>query len=176
MRNPLFLSTADRRFEHASRIREAGKRLDARLLNLVRRSNQAFLPVAGDVINVMVNVLEGREFGMPSSNFKYDKLAKEHELLKEKLDKTVKELAQEREAKKTKAAAAVDNSKNEDLINREYRRLLHATLRVICDWSGTCETELDFWKCLDFWFWFLMINRYIVSSKVYVSGNVCGFV
>ena len=66
-------------------------------------------------------MLDGRDFGLPSglpiSNFKYERLSKEHELLKEKYDKMVNELAQEKEANKSKPAAVTDNSKNEDLTN-----------------------------------------------------------
>ena len=74
----------------------------------------------GEVMNVMVNLMmDGRELGIPASNFKYDKLSREHELLKEKLDKTLKELAQEKETKKSKPSAAADDSKNEELANRK---------------------------------------------------------
>lgn len=77
----------------------------------------------GDVINVMVNMMEERDSGMPtSSNFKYDRLVKEHELLKEKLDRTLKELALEKE-KKTKGTVAVDESKNEDLVNCKRKKV-----------------------------------------------------
>ncbi|XP_016843513.1 myosin-7 isoform X2 [Nasonia vitripennis] len=69
----------------------------------------------GDVINVMVNMIDGRDLGIPTSNFKYDKLSKEHELLKEKLDKTLKELELEKQTKKTKTTTSVDDSKSEEL-------------------------------------------------------------
>ncbi|XP_058803627.1 trichohyalin isoform X3 [Phymastichus coffea] len=74
----------------------------------------------GDVINVMVGMMDERDFGIPqTAGLKYDKLTKEHELLKEKLDKTLKELAQERESrekesKKSKAPATVDGSARSD--------------------------------------------------------------
>ncbi|XP_014234471.1 putative uncharacterized protein MYH16 isoform X1 [Trichogramma pretiosum] len=71
----------------------------------------------GDVINVMVNMLDGREFGLPISNYKYDKLAKEHETLKEKYDKTLSELNQEKETNKLKSTTAADKTKSEDLIS-----------------------------------------------------------
>ncbi|OXU26630.1 hypothetical protein TSAR_001664, partial [Trichomalopsis sarcophagae] len=69
----------------------------------------------GDVINVMVNMIDGRDLGIPTSNFKYDKLSKEHELLKEKLDKTLKELELEKQTKKAKTTTSVDDSKSEEL-------------------------------------------------------------
>ncbi|XP_014208192.1 GRIP and coiled-coil domain-containing protein 2 isoform X1 [Copidosoma floridanum] len=75
----------------------------------------------GEIINVMVNMLDNRDLGLPNTSFKYDKLAKEHELLKEKLDKTEKELTKEKEAKKNKTTGTAvvngDSSKNEDLVN-----------------------------------------------------------
>lgn len=48
---------------------------------------------------------------------KYDKLLKEHELLKEKLESAVKELASEKEKKKAQPNVKVDDKKNVDLQN-----------------------------------------------------------
>lgn len=50
-----------------------------------------------------------------NNNLKYDKLLKEHELLKEKLESTMKELASEKEKKKVQSNIKED--KNLDLQN-----------------------------------------------------------
>lgn len=48
---------------------------------------------------------------------KYDKLLKEHELLKEKLESAMKELASEKEKKKVQPSVKADDTKNADLQN-----------------------------------------------------------
>lgn len=79
----------------------------------------------------MVNMLDGRDLGLPSSNFKYEKLSKEHDLLKEKLDKTLKELAQEREGKKPKSTTASDDSKSNDEVKESKQTNLNFTINII---------------------------------------------
>ncbi|KAJ8684430.1 hypothetical protein QAD02_020222 [Eretmocerus hayati] len=69
----------------------------------------------GEVINVMVSMIDGRDIGTTAgSNFKYDRLSKEHEILKEKLDKAQKELAQEKEARKSKPISTTDDPKKQN--------------------------------------------------------------
>ncbi|XP_011496376.1 PREDICTED: protein MLP1 [Ceratosolen solmsi marchali] len=70
----------------------------------------------GDVISAMLKMIDGRESGIVHPNFKYDKLCKEHEQLKEKYNKTLNELTHEKE-KKTRTVTTVKDSKNEDLAN-----------------------------------------------------------
>lgn len=50
-----------------------------------------------------------------NNNLKYDKLLEEHELLKEKLESAVKELASEKERKKVQPSVKVEDTKNVDL-------------------------------------------------------------
>lgn len=69
---------------------------------------------------MIVTAIEGGGTGFRNSkvndtNLKYDTLTKEHELLKEKLEKAMKELASEKETKKSKIA------KNEDGKNSEIQ-------------------------------------------------------
>lgn len=51
------------------------------------------------------------------NNLKYDKLLKEHELLKEKLEVAMKELSTEKEKKKVQPNVKVEDTKNTDLQN-----------------------------------------------------------
>lgn len=89
-------------------------------------------------------MIDGRELGIPTTNFKYDKLSKEHELLKEKLDKTLKELEQEKQTRKAKTTTTVDDSKSEERKGQIFPFLmwLHlAFCRGILE-SLTTEVEL----------------------------------
>ncbi|XP_012274536.1 myosin-2 [Orussus abietinus] len=73
----------------------------------------------GDVIGIFAKIIEGKDVDVSKlkheDNTKYEKLSKEHELLKQKLDKTLKELASEKETKKSEAGKTVDDNKNTDL-------------------------------------------------------------
>lgn len=68
---------------------------------------------------MIVSAIEGGGTGFRNSkandtNLKYDTLSKEHELLKEKLEKAMKELATEKETKKSKVTKN-DDGKNSEL-------------------------------------------------------------
>ncbi|XP_043284531.1 plectin isoform X2 [Venturia canescens] len=72
----------------------------------------------GDVFGIFASIIEGKGFDAtavkgPENNAKYEKLLKEHETVKLKLENTMKELAIEKEKKKAEAKLVVDN-KNAD--------------------------------------------------------------
>ncbi|GAB1865672.1 GRIP and coiled-coil domain-containing protein 2 isoform X2 [Camponotus japonicus] len=75
-----------------------------------------------DMLNIFSNIKNGHNVDIPdmkskdNNNLKYDKLLKEHELLKEKLESAVKELASEKEKKKVQSNVKED-TKNLDLQN-----------------------------------------------------------
>lgn len=74
------------------------------------------------MLSVFINIKNGHNVDIPDvkakeNNLKYDKLLKEHEQLKEKLESAAKELASEREKKKVQPSAKVDDVKNTDLQN-----------------------------------------------------------
>lgn len=74
------------------------------------------------MLNIFSNIKNGHNVDIPdvkskdNNNLKYDKLLKEHELLKEKLESAVKELASEKEKKKVQSNVKED-TKNLDLQN-----------------------------------------------------------
>nr|XP_012227813.1 PREDICTED: myosin-9 isoform X2 [Linepithema humile] len=75
-----------------------------------------------DMLSIFTNIKNGHNVDIPDvkakeNNLKYDKLLKEHEQLKEKLESAVKELASEREKKKVQPSVKVDDTKNTDLQN-----------------------------------------------------------
>lgn len=79
-------------------------------------------------------MLDSRDLGLPSSNFKFEKLSKEHELLKEKLDKTLKELEEvkkEKEGRKTQATSAGDDSKSSDELKECKEKIYSAILTFV---------------------------------------------
>lgn len=73
------------------------------------------------MLNIFSNIKNGHNVDIPdmkskdNNNLKYDKLLKEHELLKEKLESAMKELASEKEKKKVQSNVKED--KNLDLQN-----------------------------------------------------------
>lgn len=75
------------------------------------------------MLNIFSNIKNGHNVDISdvkskdNNNLKYDKLLKEHELLKEKLESTVKELASEKEKKKVQSNVKVEDTKNVDLQN-----------------------------------------------------------
>lgn len=82
---------------------------------VIKKNNDKKLTI-GEIINVMVNMIDNRDLGLPNSgNFKYDKLAKEHELIKEKLKNTEKELAREKESKRSGSSIFANDEGLEDL-------------------------------------------------------------
>ncbi|KAL0099745.1 hypothetical protein PUN28_019864 [Cardiocondyla obscurior] len=76
-----------------------------------------------DLLSIFTNIKNGHNVDMPNvkpkdnNNLKYDNLLKEHELLKEKLESTLKELASEKEKKKVVPSVKVEDPKNADLLN-----------------------------------------------------------
>lgn len=77
------------------------------------------------MLSIFTNIKNGHNVDIPDvkvkeNNLKYDKLLKEHEQLKEKLDSAVKELASEKEKKKIQPSVKVDDTKNTDLQNGIY--------------------------------------------------------
>jgi len=85
-----------------------------------------------DMLSIFANIKNGHNVDIPdvkqkdNNNLKYDKLLKEHELLKEKFESTVKELASEKE-KKVQSSVKVEDTKNVDLQNgrRDNLSILH---------------------------------------------------
>ncbi|XP_033207690.1 golgin IMH1 isoform X2 [Belonocnema kinseyi] len=72
----------------------------------------------GDVLGMVVSAIEGGGVGLRNSkanetNLKYETLSKEHGLLKEKLEKTLKELSSEKETKKSKVPKTEDGKNGE---------------------------------------------------------------
>lgn len=75
-----------------------------------------------DMLNIFSNIKNGRSVDIPDvkpkdNNLKYDKLLKEHEQLKEKLESAVKELASEKEKSKVPSNVKVEDTKNLELQN-----------------------------------------------------------
>ena len=74
-------------------------------------------------MSVFTNIKNGHNVDIPdvkpkdNNNLKYDKLLKEHEQLKEKLESTMKELSDEKEKKKVQPSVKVEDTKNVDLQN-----------------------------------------------------------
>lgn len=74
------------------------------------------------MLNIFSNIKNGHNVDISdmkskdNNNLKYDKLLKEHELLKEKLESAVKELVSEKEKKKVQSNVKED-TKNLDLQN-----------------------------------------------------------
>nr|XP_012140171.1 PREDICTED: trichohyalin isoform X1 [Megachile rotundata]XP_012140173.1 PREDICTED: trichohyalin isoform X1 [Megachile rotundata] len=75
----------------------------------------------GDLMTIFTNISDGKdvdvqELKSKDNHAKYDKLLKEHELLKEKLDTVTKELSDEKEKKRTPSGSKVED-KNVDVQN-----------------------------------------------------------
>lgn len=74
------------------------------------------------MLGVFTNIKNGHNVDIPDvkpkeNNVKYDKLLKEHELLKEKLETAVNELASEKEKRKVESNAKVEDARSVDLQN-----------------------------------------------------------
>lgn len=74
------------------------------------------------MLGIFNNIKNGHNVDIPDmkpkeNNLKYDKLLKEHELLKGKFEVAVKELSEEREKKKVQPTVKVEDTKNTDLQN-----------------------------------------------------------
>lgn len=75
------------------------------------------------MLSIFTNIKNGHNIDIPdvkpkdNNNLKYDKLLKEHEQLKEKLESATKELASEKEKKKVQSSVKVEDTKNMDLQN-----------------------------------------------------------
>ncbi|XP_003484620.2 trichohyalin isoform X5 [Bombus impatiens] len=85
----------------------------------------------GDMMTVFANISDGKEVDIQDMKIKdnhgkYDKLSKEHELLKEKLDSVMKELLDEKEKKKFSTKV---EEKNMDLQNTKKKLEEAVTLR-----------------------------------------------
>lgn len=80
------------------------------------------------MLSIFTNIKNGHNVDIPdvkpkdNNNLKYDKLVKEHELLKEKLESAMKELASEKEKKKVQSSVKVED-KNVDLQNGRRENL-----------------------------------------------------
>lgn len=84
------------------------------------------------MLNIFTNIKNGHNVDVPDvkpkdNSLKYDKLLKEHELLKEKFESAAKELASEKEKKKVQPSVKAEDTKNVDLQNgkRENLSILH---------------------------------------------------
>lgn len=74
------------------------------------------------MLGIFSNIKNGHSVDIPDikskdNNVKYDKLLKEHEQLKEKLESAMKELANEKEKKKVQPNVKAEDTKNTDLQN-----------------------------------------------------------
>lgn len=74
------------------------------------------------MLGIFSNIKNGHSVDIPDvkskdNNLKYDKLLKEHEQLREKLESAVKELASEKEKKKVQPNVKTEDTKNTDLQN-----------------------------------------------------------
>jgi len=82
-----------------------------------------------DMLNIFTNIKNGHNVDIPdvkqkdNNNLKYEKLLKEHELLKEKFESMVKDLASEKEKKKVQSSVKVEDTKNVDLQNGRRENL-----------------------------------------------------
>lgn len=84
-------------------------------------------------MSIFTNIKNGHNVDIPvcksdvkakdNNNLKYDKLLKEHEALKEKLESAVRELASEKEKKKVQPSVKVEDTKNVDLQNGRRENL-----------------------------------------------------
>ncbi|XP_029663562.1 COP1-interactive protein 1 isoform X1 [Formica exsecta] len=89
-----------------------------------------------DMLNLFSNIKNGHNVDIPDvkpkdNNLKYDKLLKEYELLKEKLESAMKELASEKEKKKVQSNVKVEDTKNLDLQNVKKKLDETTTLREV---------------------------------------------
>ncbi|KAL6263567.1 hypothetical protein P5V15_006356 [Pogonomyrmex californicus] len=90
-----------------------------------------------DMLSIFTNIKNGHNVDISNikskenNNLKYDKLLKEHELLKEKLESAMKELASEREKKKVQPTVKVEDTKNTDLQNVKKKLDEAVTLREV---------------------------------------------
>lgn len=90
------------------------------------------------MLNIFTNIKNGHNVDVPdvkpkdNNNLKYDKLLKEHELLKEKFESAAKELASEKEKKKVQPSVKAEDTKNVDLQNgkRENLSILHNNSKI----------------------------------------------
>jgi len=88
---------------------------------IIYLSYYSIINISEDMMNVFINIKNGHNVDIPDvkqkdNNLKYDKLLKEHELLKEKLESAMKELA-EKEKKKIQPSVKLEDIKNVDLQN-----------------------------------------------------------
>jgi hypothetical protein len=89
---------------------------------IIYLSYYSIINISEDMMNVFTNIKNGHNVDIPDvkqkdNNLKYDKLLKEYELLKEKLESAMKELASEKEKKKIQTNVKLDDTKNIDLQN-----------------------------------------------------------
>lgn len=81
------------------------------------------------MLGIFTNIKNGHNVDIPdvkakdTNNLKYDKLLKEHEALKEKLESAMKELTSEKEKKKVQPSVKVEDTKNVDLQNGKQENL-----------------------------------------------------
>ncbi|XP_018372178.1 PREDICTED: protein MLP2 isoform X3 [Trachymyrmex cornetzi] len=88
-----------------------------------------------DMLNIFTNIKNGHNVDIPDVKLKdnntlqYDKLLKEHEVLKEKFESVIKELTSEKEKKKVQPSVKVEDTKNVDLQNVKRKLDEVVTLR-----------------------------------------------
>lgn len=100
----------------------------------------------GDVAAMILTLVDSKEVEVPSSpsptqenSTKHDKLVKEHELLKQKLEKALRELANERETKKTEKPKATEENKSSEL--QTLKKKLEEALSSNKEERNTWEVE-----------------------------------
>lgn len=95
--------------------------------------------IAGDVFGIFASIIDGKEIEAPAvktpeNNAKLEKLTKDHEVLKQKLENTMKELAIEREKKKSLPSAVTADNKNADA--QSCKNLHSGLLKSFAQCSG----------------------------------------
>lgn len=103
-------------------------------------------------MTIFTNISDGKdvdvqELKSKDSHIKYDKLMKEHELLKEKLDNITKELSDEKEKKRPQSGSKAED-KNTDLQNskllfRFHTRLILETSTMYLFYCSSVKKKLD---------------------------------
>lgn len=87
---------------------------------------------------MIVTVADGKDVEVPvavvapqENLTKQEKFVKENELLKQKLDKAMRDLATERETKKTEKTKGTDDNKSSELQNRENEFFIYLFFSII---------------------------------------------
>ncbi|XP_043248781.1 golgin IMH1 isoform X1 [Colletes gigas] len=126
-------TTIEKKYEEVKKVDETLKKIKSEFQNRPQKKANEFTTKVqlkklvdemekeiGDMMTVFTNVSDGKDTNVQEIKTKeyakYDKLLKENDLLKEKLDAVIKELSDEKDKKKISPSAKTDD-KNTDLQN-----------------------------------------------------------